>query len=98
MEDEFKNITERSVSYGKFVTSHIDNLGTHHVLIQRLRDELNYDLQLSSFFQDIRSVIMEMHLKMEKLSEKFCEQLEILEATIGSQTCVPNEFVCILLK
>jgi hypothetical protein len=95
MEDEIRSVTDRAVSYTKFITSHLDTLGTHHVLIQRLRDELHYDLQLSSFFEDMHSVVMEMHHKMEKLSGKFREQLEVLEATIGSQTCVPNELVCI---
>lgn len=93
VESELNNVVDRISAYRKAITLHINSLGIHHVIIQRLRDELHFDLQLLSFLQDLQTVLTEMHLRMSKLSERFQEQLEILCATIGLQTCIPNELV-----
>lgn len=93
VENELNNLVERIAAYRKAITMHISSLGIHHVLIQRLRDELHFDIQLLSFLQDLQSVLVETHLRMSKLSERFQEQLKILCATIGLQMCIPNELV-----
>ncbi|KAH7447756.1 hypothetical protein KP509_01G119800 [Ceratopteris richardii] len=93
VEAEANCVEERIHAYRKAIELHIQTLGIHHVLMQRLRDELHYDLQLLCFLQDLQSVLTETHLRMSRLSERLQEQLQILSATIGSQTCIPNELV-----
>ncbi|MCO5558493.1 hypothetical protein L7F22_012077 [Adiantum nelumboides] len=93
VENEVNCVLERVAAYRKVIDLHIHSLGIHHVLMQRLRDELNYDLQLLSLLQDLQGVLTEMHLTMTKLSERSQEQLQIIFDIIGSESCVPNELV-----
>ncbi|KAI5078260.1 hypothetical protein GOP47_0005931 [Adiantum capillus-veneris] len=93
VKNEVNTVLERGAAYRKVIDMHIHSLGIHHVLVQRLRDELHYDLQLFSLLQDLQCVLTEMHSTMSKLLKRLQELLQILFATIGSETCVPNELV-----
>ncbi|EFJ06493.1 hypothetical protein SELMODRAFT_430641 [Selaginella moellendorffii] len=86
-------LNERTHVSASAITLHIHSLGIQHVLIQRLRDELNYHLQAFAILEDFQSFLDERFAFVTDLMDQFSWKLNVLCDIISDRPCVATELV-----
>ncbi|KAJ7298025.1 hypothetical protein O6H91_Y021000 [Diphasiastrum complanatum] len=91
--EEMQKVNEKAKFCTQAIKSHIDALGMHHVLIQRLRDELAFNLQAFAILETLQFVLNDKLSLVTDIHDKCSEHLKAVCDMIGSRKCVPNELV-----
>lgn len=77
----------------KGILLYIQDYGTQHIFIQRLRDDLAYAQQTKIYLQNLSDFVSERHTTVIEYHERSTKCIDQILELIEDQTCIPGELV-----
>ncbi|CAK9268702.1 unnamed protein product [Sphagnum jensenii] len=93
VQDALVKVTENIHGYSLGIATYLHEMGTNHMFIKRLRDELAYQYQAAVYLQPFNRFLYERHGVVSDLLEKCDQHLDAIVEIIGDYECIPGDMV-----